>query len=84
METTEEVEARLNGIRDRIAHILKEKNLTHRELSLRCGFGPTQLSSILSRLKNRPRAIEVSTLLKIADGGGVPVTWLVFGDAPSH
>lgn len=72
------------GIRERIVRTIAAKGLTQRELAVRGGLAETQISAILRRLEKRPLAIELSTLSKIADGAGVSLQWLIFGDAPSH
>lgn len=53
---------------------------TATEQAQRCGFRtPTQLHNTVARLTERPDAVELATLRKIADGLGAPFDWLVTG-----
>lgn len=66
-------------IADRIRFAMDRRGLTQRELSRRAGLAETQVSVILVRLRERPYAIELETLARIAAGAEVPLLWLMTG-----
>lgn len=66
-------------IGDRIRAAMARQGLTQRELARRAGFAPTQVSVILARLQQRPYAIELETLVRIAHGANVSLLWLLTG-----
>lgn len=68
----------------RIQSILKEKEWSQRELSRRAGFSAlSQLGNVLRRLEEGSE-VELETLMAVAAGAGVPLTWLVTGRGESH
>ena len=71
-------------IGDRIRLAMARQGLTQRELARRAGFAPTQVSVILARLQERPYAIELETLVRIAQGAGVSLLWLLTGIAETR
>lgn len=66
-------------IGDRIRLMMSRQGITQRELARRAGFAPTQISVILARLEERPYAIELETLVRIAQGAEVSLLWLLTG-----
>jgi transcriptional regulator with XRE-family HTH domain len=66
-------------IADRIRVALAHQKLTQRELSRRAGLAETQVSVILVRLRERPYAVELETLARIAAGAQVSLFWLLTG-----
>jgi transcriptional regulator with XRE-family HTH domain len=71
-------------IGDRIRMVMARQGLTQRELARRAGFAPTQISVILARLEERPYAIELETLVRIAQGADVSLLWLLTGIAETR
>jgi transcriptional regulator with XRE-family HTH domain len=73
-------ESRPTSIADRIRWVLRTSGMTQRELARASGLADTQISVMLKRLDVRPFAIELDTLLRIADGANVPFGWLILGE----
>lgn len=71
-------------IAGRIMLILKERGWSQRELGRRAGFAaPTQLGNVLRRLEEGSD-VEVETLIAVADGAEVTLSWLVTGAGESR
>ncbi len=66
-------------IGDRIRLVLAHRGYTQRELSRRAGLAESQLGVILLRLRDRPFAVELETLARIAAGAEVSLAWLLTG-----
>lgn len=70
----------MDGLADRIRRAMDAAEGTAVEQARRCGFKtPTQLHNTVARLSERPDAVELATLRKIAGGLGVSFDWLVTG-----
>lgn len=69
------------SLADRIRSLPRALGITQAALAERAGMGPSQLSALLRRLESRPLAVELETVARIADAGGVSVLWLLFGEA---
>jgi transcriptional regulator with XRE-family HTH domain len=65
---------------DRIRALPRALGITQAALAERAGMGPSQLSALLRRLEARPLAIELETVARIAEAGGVSAFWLLFGE----
>lgn len=78
------MEPDFDRIGDRIRQMMVRQGLTQRELARRSGFAPTQVSVILARLDTRPYAVELGTLARLAEGGGVSLLWLLTGITEVH
>lgn len=66
---------------DRIRALPRALGVTQAALAERAGMGPSQLSALLRRLDARPLAIELETIARLAEAGGVSAFWLLFGEA---
>lgn len=66
---------------DRIRALPRALGVTQAALAERAGMGPSQLSALLRRLDARPLAIELETVARLAEAGGVSAFWLLFGEA---
>lgn len=66
---------------DRIRALPRALGITQAALAERAGMGPSQLSALLRRLDARPLAIELETVARLAEAGGVSAFWLLFGEA---
>lgn len=62
------------GLKKRLESIKGELDISYREISRRAGLDPSHLGAIL-----RTEDCKVSTLIKIAEVGGVHIGWLVTG-----
>jgi transcriptional regulator with XRE-family HTH domain len=69
----------IETISDRLGQLLREQGLSAREMSKKCGLAPTTISTLIKTLAKDPLAVELRTLAKIADGTGVSLQWLIFG-----
>jgi len=69
------------SLADRIRALPRALGITQAMLAERAGMGPSQLSALLRRLESRPLAVELETVTRIAEAGGVSAFWLLFGEA---
>lgn len=76
--------SRPSSIADRIRWILVSTGITQRELARASGLADTQISLILKRLDERPYAIELDTIIRIARGAGVTPRWLLLGEGQPY
>jgi hypothetical protein len=74
------------GLPERIRQIVASSGKSARAFCEACGLNPNVLSTLLPRLDKDPFAVELKTLAAIAQGGGVSLRWLLFGeeDAAKH
>lgn len=77
-------ELRLTTIADRIRWVLRSSGMTQRELARAAGLADTQISVILRRLDERPFAIELDTVIRVARGAGVSHAWLLLGQGQPY
>jgi DNA-binding Xre family transcriptional regulator len=66
-------------IADRIRRILREQNISERELARRSWLTESHIGLLLKKLDQEPGAIEWGTLRDIAWGARVDETWLASG-----
>jgi hypothetical protein len=72
-------------IADRIRWMMRALRLTQQALAEAASMAPSQLSVLLKRLDARPFAIELETVGRIAQAGGVVPMWLLHGEGdPFH
>jgi transcriptional regulator with XRE-family HTH domain len=69
----------VESIADRIRRMIEKSGVSAREVARRSGMSPTQISAIFKGLEKDPGAIQVSTLRRLAAGGGVSYEWLATG-----
>jgi transcriptional regulator with XRE-family HTH domain len=71
---------RLATIADRIRWVIHTRGLTQQGFAGRADMAPSQLSVLLKRLDERPYAIELETVLRLAHAGRVAPRWLLLGE----
>jgi len=67
-------------IADRIRWMMRALRLTQQALAEAASMAPSQLSVLLKRLDARPYAIELETVGRLAEAGGVVPMWLLHGE----
>jgi len=70
----------MSSVAERLELILKQKNMSARELGRRAGLTSSSLSNTITALKRDPGAVTLRTLMAIAEAANVSLTWLVTGD----
>jgi transcriptional regulator with XRE-family HTH domain len=68
------------GIAERIELIMRQQNLSARELGRRAGLKGSAVSNTIAALKQDPGAVTLRTLMGIAEAANVPLSWLVTGE----
>lgn len=82
---TTEVPGPRTTIADRIRWMMRALQLTQQALAEAASMAPSQLSVLLKRLDARPFAIELETVGRLAQAGGVLPMWLLHGEGdPFH
>jgi hypothetical protein len=67
-------------IADRIRWLIDYHGITQGMFAARAGMAPSQLSVLLQRLDQRPYAIELETVIRLAGAGGAALRWLLLGE----
>jgi len=67
-------------IADRLRWLIDHQGITQGMFASRAGMAPSQLSVLLHRLDQRPYAIELETVIRLAGAGGAAVRWLLLGE----
>lgn len=78
--SVDEVPGRRTTIADRIRWMMRAQELTQQDLAGAASMAPSQLSVLLKRLDERPFAVELETVGRLAQAGGVSPMWLLHGE----
>lgn len=72
--------AEVATIAGRIRWVIHARGLTQQSFAGLVQMAPSQLSVLLKRLDERPYAIELETVIRLAEAGGVTARWLLLGE----
>jgi transcriptional regulator with XRE-family HTH domain len=68
------------GLAERIEVIRNKLGVSERELGRRAGLADAHVGLLVRRLRSDPGAVNLKTLIGLAQAGGVSLAWLVSGE----